>query len=106
VDHGHEVCVSLPAGYDMDMDVPGNACSGVPGDVYADIISVGRQRFMNDIFRGIYGFEYIQELTIGKPGGIADVFIRRNHYVAVVIRENIQDTECVPAAEDDVGMVF
>ena len=98
---GHEVGVTCPTGYDMEMDVIDNAGAGDSAQVPAEVVAL---RAVDLTERG-HALDRqpvdLERFLVRKPGELADVPIGRDHQMTARVRELVQQHERVLAPVDD-----
>ncbi len=86
----HEVGVTVPSRYDMDMQMARQARPGAAAEVHPDVEAVRFYRQQQSLLRFPDELCHLQQLFVGCTAEVGSVSIRGYQQVAVVVWEAIQ----------------
>lgn len=100
-DGGHKVCVAVPAGDDMPMDVAGDARSAGSAEVDADVETVGMEHFGYPVYRRCDQLVDFKKFLVGEFAEVGGVFVGCDHKVATGVGVSVEDDEGGMSSEQD-----
>jgi len=89
----HEVCVALPAGDDMEVDVCVDTASRNTANVGSEVYSLGFQRFFKRHYCEVRQFHNLKLRLPVEPGERGGLKVGNDHQVATVVRVEVHDDE-------------
>jgi hypothetical protein len=100
-EHGHEVRIAVPSGYNVKMNVLVDASSGNPPQIRSEIETM-RSAYLAEGLRRHRGCLHRFEVySIREQFKFGSVFVRNDHQMTAVVGEQIHDDEAVLATPDN-----